>query len=46
VRQLFADAGRGDHFILGLAAYPHRTMEQTRAVVDECRKYQTLPVGA
>ncbi len=46
VRQLFADAGRGDHFILSLAAYPHRTMEQTKAVVDECRKYQTLALGA
>jgi uroporphyrinogen-III decarboxylase len=46
VGRLFADAGRGDHFILCLAAYPHRTMEQTKAVVGECRKYQTLPLGA
>ena len=46
VRQLFADAGRGDHLILCLAAYPHRTMEQTKAVVDECRKYQALPLGS
>jgi hypothetical protein len=46
VGQLFPDTGDGDHLILCLAAYPHRTMEQTRAVVDECRKYQTLPLGA
>lgn len=46
VRQLFADAGRGDHLILCLAAYPHGTMEQTKAVVDECRKYQALPLGS
>ncbi len=42
VRQLFTDARPGDHFILGLAAYPHRTMAQTQAVVAECRKHQSL----
>jgi len=26
-----------DHLILGLTAYPHKNMEQTRAVLDECR---------
>ena len=28
-----------DHFILGLAAYPNRTMEQTRFVVECCREF-------
>jgi hypothetical protein len=42
IRRLFADAGRGDHFILSIAAYPHRTMTQTRAVAEECRKYQKI----
>lgn len=44
VHQFFADAGPGGHLIVGLAAYPHRTMEQTKAVVDECRKYESLPL--
>ena len=39
VRELFEGAPR-DHLILSLAAYPHKTIEQTRAVVEECRKYQ------
>lgn len=42
IRRLFNEAGAGDHFIVGLAAYPHRTMEQTQFVVNECRKYQRL----
>jgi uroporphyrinogen-III decarboxylase len=42
IRRLFTDAGAGDHFILNIAAYPHRTMEQTRAVVEQCRKYQKI----
>jgi hypothetical protein len=39
VKELFEGAPR-DHLILSLAAYPHKTVEQTRAVLDECRKYQ------
>jgi hypothetical protein len=46
VAEFFASTERGDHFIVSLLAYPHRTMEQTRAVVDECRKYQTPLLGA
>jgi hypothetical protein len=42
VRQLCMDAQPGDHFVLCLVAYPHRTMAETRAVVEECRKYQRL----
>jgi len=42
VRQLYEDARPGDHFVVSVAAYPHRTMQQTRAVVDECRKYHRL----
>jgi hypothetical protein len=38
VRELLEDAPR-DHLVLSLAAYPHKTMAQTRAVLDECRKY-------
>ena len=38
VRQLYADAGRGDHFIMGIGAWPHVTMAHTRAVVEECRE--------
>ena len=42
VRELFEQGGEGDHFVLTLVAYPHKTMEQTKAVVDECRKYQQV----
>lgn len=42
VRRLFQEAQPGDHFVVNLAAFPHRTMEQTRAVVDECGRYQAL----
>ncbi len=44
VRKLFGGAGSGDHFILNLAAYPHKNMEETKAVVDECRKYQRMSI--
>ena len=43
VGRFFTEAGAGDHFVLGLAAFPHRTMAQTRAVVEECRKYRKQP---
>ena len=45
IRQLYADAAPGDHFILGLAAFPHRTMAQTQFVADVCREYRTLRAG-
>jgi hypothetical protein len=38
IHQMIRDAGAGDHFILGVAGYPNRTMEQTRFVVDCCRE--------
>jgi len=42
VRQMFEEAGDGDHFIMGIAAYPHRTTEQTKFVVDCCREFGRL----
>ena len=39
VEALLAGAPR-DHLILGLTAYPHKNMEQTKAVLEECRPYQ------
>ena len=39
IRDLFEGISRQDHVVLGLAAYPHRTIEQTRAVVEECRRH-------
>jgi hypothetical protein len=42
IRRLYAQTAPGDHCIMGLAGYPHRTMAQTRAIVDECRKYQRV----
>ena len=38
IHGLIREAGPRDHFILGVAAYPHRTMEQTKFVVDCCRE--------
>jgi len=38
IHQMIREAGDGDHFILGLAAYPNRNMEQTKFVVDCCRE--------
>ena len=42
VRDMFEGAAPGDNFILGLAADPEKTMADTRRLLDECRKYQTL----
>ena len=39
---MIRDAEPCDHFILNVAGYPNRTMEQTRFVVDECREYVQL----
>jgi hypothetical protein len=38
IHQMIREAAPWDHFMLGLAAYPNRTMEQTRFVVDCCRE--------
>lgn len=38
IHRMIREAGDGDHFILGLAGYPNRTMEQTKFVVDCCRE--------
>lgn len=40
VREMFTGAAPGDHFIFGIAAYPHRTMAQTRFAVECCREWQ------
>ena len=37
LQQMIREAAPWDHFILGLAAYPNRTLEETRFVVDCCR---------
>lgn len=42
IREMICEAEPYDHFILGLAAYPNRTMEQTQFVVDEAKKWQKL----
>jgi hypothetical protein len=38
IRRMIGEAAPWDHFILGVAAYPNRTMEQTRFVVACCRE--------
>ncbi len=38
IRQMVREAEPGDHFILNVVAYPHRTMEETRFVVEACRE--------
>lgn len=35
----FLHGSPADHLILDLVAYPHKTIRQTQAVLDECRKY-------
>ncbi|MGB2615009.1 MAG: uroporphyrinogen decarboxylase family protein [Phycisphaerae bacterium] len=42
IRTMFEEAYPGDHFILGLAADPEKTMEETAFVADECRKHQRM----
>jgi len=41
IREMYCGAEGGDHFIMNLAAYPDKTMEQTRFIVDECRKHMS-----
>lgn len=43
IRQMVREAEPGDHFILGLTAYPNRTMEETRFVRDCCREFGGMP---
>ena len=38
IHQLVREGLPGDHFILGIAGYPNRTMEQTKFVVDCVRE--------
>ena len=38
IHRMVHEADPGDHFILNVAAYPNRTMEQTTFVVDCCRE--------
>ena len=45
IRAMIREAEPRDHFILGVAAYPHRTMEQTKFVVDCCRELGGSPGG-
>jgi hypothetical protein len=42
IETMFREAAPGDHFILGLAADPEKTMEETEFVVNECRKHQRV----
>ena len=45
IRGMIREAEPGDHFILGVAAYPNRTMEQTKFVVECCREFGGGPGG-
>jgi len=38
IHRMVREAKPWDHFILGVAGYPNRTMEQTKFVVDCCRE--------
>ncbi len=38
IHRMIGEAGSRDHFVLLIAGYPHRTIEQTRFVVDCCRE--------
>ena len=42
VREMFAGAAPGDHFMLGLAADPEKGMDQTKRLLDDARKYQRI----
>ena len=43
IRDFFARISPATHIVLNLAAYPHKTIEQHRFVVEECRKYAGTP---
>ncbi len=38
IHQMIREAAPWDHFVLGLAGYPNRTVEQTKFVADCCRQ--------
>ena len=46
IHQMIREGQPWDHFILNLAGYPNRTMEQTRFVVDCCRELGGVPNGS
>jgi hypothetical protein len=43
IHRLVREAAPGDHFMLNVAAFPNRTMEQTKFVVDCCREAGGCP---
>jgi len=40
IHRMILEAKPWDHFILGVAGYPNRTMAQTKFVVDCCREFK------
>ncbi len=42
IRTMFVEGAPGDRLILGLAADPEKTMEETAFIVNEARKYQKM----
>ncbi len=45
IKRMIDEARPWDHFILSVAGYPHRTVEQMRFVVDCCREASGAPVA-
>lgn len=45
VHRMIDEASPGDHFIMNLAGYPNRTMEQTQYVADCCKERSGLKNG-
>lgn len=43
IQQMYEGAGDGAAFIMCICAYPHRTMEQTKFIVDCCRECGYIP---
>ena len=43
IRRMIREAEPRDHFVLLTAAYPNRTMEQTKFVIDCCREFGGEP---
>lgn len=43
IHGMIDEAAPWDHFVLSVAGYPHRTMEQTRFVVECCRERGGAP---
>ena len=38
IHQMVGEAAPWDHFIMDVSAYPNRTMDQTKFIVDCCRE--------